>query len=57
MTNFMNFDYAAARSAVYNLFNEGYMTKKKGKGGKNDWYGCSNWRNGCKHSISIDDTN
>ena len=29
MTNFMNFDYAAARSAVYNLFNEGYMTKKK----------------------------
>jgi ribosomal protein S18 len=29
MTNFMNFDYAAARSAVYNLFNEGYMTKQK----------------------------
>jgi len=29
MTNFMNFDYAAARSAVYNLFNEGYMTKRK----------------------------
>jgi hypothetical protein len=29
MTNFMNFDYVAARSAVYNLFNEGYMTKKK----------------------------
>jgi hypothetical protein len=25
----MNFDYAAARSAVYNLFTDGYMTKKK----------------------------
>jgi len=32
----------------------GYMTLKKGKGGKNDWYGCSNWRSGCKHSWSIE---
>jgi len=39
--------------------NEGYMTKKHGKFG---WfYGCSNWREGCKHIINIekekDDTN
>jgi len=34
--------------------NSGYMIKHKGKGGKKDWYGCSNWRSGCKHTISID---
>ncbi len=33
--------------------NEGYMTKKKSKNG-NYFYGCSNWRNGCHHTISID---
>lgn len=31
----------------------GYMVKKKGQGGKPDWYGCSAWRDGCKHSFSI----
>lgn len=35
--------------------NHGYMTKKKGKFG--DFYGCSNYLNGCKHVVNIDDTN
>lgn len=41
--------------------NKGYMTKRKSKFGKY-FYGCSNWRGGCNHTIPInkeeeDDTN
>lgn len=42
-----------------NKCKEGYMTKKKSKFG-NYFYSCSNWRDGCKHTINIlkeDDTN
>lgn len=43
------------------ICNRGYMTKKKSKFG-NWFYSCSNWKNGCKHTINIpegneDDTN
>ena len=35
---------------------QGYMTKKKTKSGK--WnYGCSNWQNGCGHTIWLNELN